>query len=222
MNLRVVKDSVNEIVPSGDGFNRNKSNGPASNGEPLDILIPVICLSVVVFVLIVLIMVCVVKNRSKAAANANTTLDKSSADESVVSDVQRPFVPAGGTTKSHFGGGQWSQTVYPAAAGKLPCGDSGFDAAESTAMAAAGNQYEVPFAHLAGTGQFQQCGTGQFGQQFPHHQQQFLRPAALPVPHHQYTAVPTGQSSAGSAYSRNLQQFPYQSRQYHLSDYESQ
>merc|ERR1719188_1483306 len=117
MNLRVVKDSVNEIVPSGDGFNRNKSNGPASNGEPLDILIPVTCLSVVVFVLIVLIMVCVVKNRSKAAANANTTLDKSSADESVVSDVQRPFVPAGkfqvapagGTTKSHFGGGQWSQ-----------------------------------------------------------------------------------------------------------------
>ena len=121
--------------------------------------------------------------------------------------------------------------MHPAAAGsvpefqqnqggkfKLPCGDSGFDAAESTAMAAGANQYEVPFAHL--TGQFQQCG--QFGQHHQQQQPQFLRPAALPVPHHQYRAVPTGQSSAGSVYSRNLLQFPYQSRQYHLSDYESQ
>ena len=257
MNLRVVKDRIrsNEITPSND-VNRNINND--SDGEPLDILIPVICLSAVVFILIVAIMVCVVKNRSKAAnANVNGTLDKSgSADESVVSDVQRPFVPpqpnnkyADSTSRSskfefpakgskyqkYPTSGKWgSHTVYPA--GKLPCGDSGFDAAESTAMT---NQYEVPFAHLA-PGQFQQCGTnGQFGQFSLQGSngtagQQFLRPAALPPqpplghPHHQqYRAVPTGQSSAGSAYSRNLQQhagqYPYpSSRHPYLSDYESQ
>ena len=252
MNLRVVKDRIrsNEIIPSND--NRNNVNRNINNnndeGEPLDILIPVICLSVVVFILIVAIMVCVVKNRSKAtsaSSAANGTLDKSSADESVVSDVQRPFVPPqqqpnntsskfefaakGSKYPKYSTSGKWSHTVYPAS--KLPCGDSGFDAAESTAMT---NQYEVPFAHLAAAaaGQFQQ--SGQFGQ---YNGQQFLRPAALPPQpplghpgHHQYRAVPTGQSSAGSAYSRNLQhaagQYPYPSasrhHQQYLSDYESQ
>ena len=240
MNLRVVKDRVrsNDITPSND-VNRNIGKSNDDEGEPLDILIPVICLSGVVFILIVAIMVCVVKNRSKAANPNNGTLDKSSADESVVSDVQRPFVPPpNGSTSSKFEfpakgskyqkyptSGKWGgHTVYPAS--KLPCGDSGFDAAESTAMT---NQYEVPFAHLAAAGQ---CGThGQFGHY--NGQQQFLRPAALPVGHpghHQYRAVPTGQSSAGSAYSRNLQhaagQYPYPSasrhHQQYLSDYESQ
>ena len=98
------------------------------------------------------------------------------------------------------------------------------------------NQYEVPFAHL--NGQFgQQQQPGQFGQQQqpgqfgPYNGQQFLRPAALPYP---YRAVPTGQSSAGSAYSRSLQQqqqqqaagqqqYPYRHhQQQYLSDYESQ
>ena len=103
MNLRVVKGKKTVNVNPTNDINRNTNNKNSSHeeGEPLDILIPVICLSVVVFILIVAIMVCVVKNRSKAAAAANATLDKSSADESVVSDVQRPFVPA--ATKSHFG-----------------------------------------------------------------------------------------------------------------------
>ena len=233
MNLRVVKGKgkTAKVNPTND-INRN-INSNQEEGEPLDILIPVICLSVVVFILIVAIMVCVVKNRSKAANVNNGTLDKSSADESVVSDVQRPFVPhpakfevpAKGTgkyPKYSTSSGKWSHTVYPAAnatsgGGKLPCGDSGFDAAESTAMT---NQYEVPFAHLA-AGQQQQLG--QFGQY--NGGQQFLRPAALqPMQPYQYRAVPTGQSSAGSAYSRNLQQqYPYPPRhQQYLSDYESQ
>ena len=232
MNLRVVKGKTAKVNPTND-INRNTNNKNSNNheeGEPLDILIPVICLSVVVFILIVAIMVCVVKNRSKAANVNNGTLDKSSADESVVSDVQRPFVPhpakfevpAKGTgkyPKYSTSSGKWSHTVYPSGGvGKLPCGDSGFDAAESTAMT---NQYEVPFAHLAGQQQL-----GQFGQY--NGGQQFLRPAALqPQQPYQYRAVPTGQSSAGSAYSRNLQQqqqqYPYPPRhQQYLSDYESQ
>ena len=241
MNLRVVKAKKTAKVNPTNDINRN-INTNQEEGEPLDILIPVICLSVVVFILIVAIMVCVVKNRSKAANVNNGTLDKSSADESVVSDVQRPFVPhpakfevpAKGTgkyPKYSTSSGKWSHTVYPAAnatsggGGKLPCGDSGFDAAESTAMT---NQYEVPFAHLAAGQQQQQLG--QFGQY--NGGQQFLRPAALqpqqppPLQPYQYRAVPTGQSSAGSAYSRNLQQqqqYPYPPRhQQYLSDYESQ
>ena len=73
-------------------------------------------------------MVCVVKNRSKAASAANNgTLDKSSADESVVSDVQRPFVPQQPPAKfeipakgskypnKYSTSGKWSNhTVYPA------------------------------------------------------------------------------------------------------------
>ena len=51
MNLRVVRDKI--VTPPG-GKSRNDVNRNLNEegGEPLDILIPVICLSVVVFILI--------------------------------------------------------------------------------------------------------------------------------------------------------------------------
>lgn len=136
------------------------SNNPTSNsdnGEPMAVLIVVICLSVTVGILLIMILSCVVlkKHRKEPSESASNP------------DVERPFMEPNNHQNFQSNGpifvapnnnkankplpptplilGQWTHSIHP----KYAATDSGFADHEISKEFETGvNQYEVPYAHL--------------------------------------------------------------------------
>jgi len=155
----------NKVVPPSGGSNPTE--------EPLPVLILVICLSVSVFVLLVVIVVCVVRKKNKGLSASTPSSPRQHRPAfDVIADHQSHLLhqhqqqlqqqkqllqhyPGKSFPKplppTPFVAQKWTSSVFPKVPGQpLSTTDSGlfteYDISKDVDVA--GNQYEVPYAHL--------------------------------------------------------------------------